>query len=734
MKAIIKKEMEWAGRTLSLEVGRLAYQTNEAVLARYGDTVVLATVVASTPREDLDYFPLRVDYEERLYAGGLIKTSRFVKRETRPTDEAIVSARLIDHAVRPLFPADYKDEVQLIVTVLSVEPGGDPAMLGLIAASAVLTASDIPWLGPLGTLRISRKKDGELTVNPPVTSPLSVNGESPDLDIVLSFRGDRLVGMEGEGKEVPEDQLFSAIEWGRDQVQPLINFIKEFAETIGRKKYVYEASVLDPVLVEAVRGFAGKRIKEMLSTPLDRLDYTDAQTNLKKGVYEEFEGKYSRVKLDTALSAVEKDEVRRLIFEEKKRPDGRGLDEIRPLSMEVGVLPRTHGTGLFSRGLTQTLTIATLGSSSLEQLIQTMTGEESKRYMHHYNAPPFSTGEVGPLRGPGRREIGHGALAEKALLPVIPSKDDFPYTIRLASEILSQNGSTSMASTCGSTLALMDAGVPIKAPVAGIALGLMTDKDESQFIILTDIAGVEDFNGFMDFKMAGTQTGMTALQMDTKLKKGLPLPVVKDALERSRQARLFVLEAMNLVIAAPRESLSKYAPRIIVIKIDPKRIGEVIGPGGKIIKKIIEVTGAAIDIDDDGSVYISSTDDTQSQKAREWIEGIVKEIKVGEIYDCRVVKITDFGAFVEYLPGKEGLVHISELSYQHVPTVEDVVKMDDTFKVKVIGIDPSGKVSLSKKALEERPEGYVDRPPRSERPSHGPGLRTPYYRRPAYRR
>lgn len=725
MRKLIKKEIEWAGKRLGLEVGRLAFQANEAVLASYGETVVLATVVSSQPREDLDYFPLRVDYEEKLYAGGLIKTSRFVKRETKPSDEAVVSARLIDHAVRPFFPKDFVDEVQVIITVLSVEPGGDPTLLSLVATSAALAASDIPWQGPLGSLRIALGREGEFLLNPPLLSGNSA-ADSSDLNLIVSYKEGRVVAAEGEAREASEERLLEALKWGGEQVKPLLAFIKGFAKEVGGQKYSYTPRVLEKDLLDEVRKFAGERIKELIATPLAKPDYAATKVSLKEELYKEFEGKYAKAKMDQALFEIEKGTVRQLVFKEGKRPDGRGMDEVRPLAIEVGVLPRTHGSSLFTRGLTQALTTTTLGSVSLEQLIQTMMGDETKRYIHHYSALPFSTGETAPLRGPGRREIGHGALAEKALLPVIPSKDSFPYTIRLVSEILSQNGSTSMAATCGSTLALMDAGVPIKAPVAGVAVGLMTDEEESRYVILTDIAGVEDFNGFMDLKLAGTRTGMTALQLDVKLKDGLSFEVLAEAIKQSKKARLEVLDAMEKVLPAPRSELSKHAPRIIVVKIDPKKIGEVIGPGGRIIKKIIEVTGADIDIDDSGLVYISSVDKEKARMAKEWVEGIVREPRVGEIFEGTVTRTLDFGAFVEILPGKEGLVHISELSHRHVPRVESIVRPGEKVRVKVVGIDSSGRINLSKKALEKR-DFSAEKPRR-------PGYRTPYYRRASYRR
>lgn len=716
---IIKKEIDFAGKKLTLETGRFAPQANQSVLARMGETVVLVTVVANEPRESTDFFPLRVDYEEKLYAGGFIRGARFAKREGPPSEEAIVTARLIDHAIRPLFPKDYLEDVQLTVTVLSVDGENDPQVLSFIATSAALHASDIPWTGPIAAVRLGLK-DGDFIINPPA------NGEDDlDLNAVISSINGRVLTIEAEGKEVPEEKLLEGIRFCQEPLEQLAKFIDEFAKEVGKKKYEYESVALSKDLLGDVSDFAGEKIKEIVVTPMDKVDFVDAYGNLLEEVQQKFEGKYAKQDMKRALDEVEKKEIRKLIFEEGKRVDGRGLDEIRPLEIEVGLLPRTHGSAFFARGMTQALSIITLGSSSLEQLIQSMTGEETKRYMHHYYGRPFSLGETGPIRGPGRREIGHGMLAEKALRPMIPDKEKFPYAIRVVTEILSQNGSTSMASVCGSSLALMDAGVPIKAPVAGLSMGLMTDEQESKHILLTDIVGVEDYNGYMDFKIAGTRQGITAIQMELKM-HGIPFELMEQAVAASREKRLEILETMDKVISRPREQLSKYAPRITVLKIDPKRIGEVIGPGGKVIKSIIEATGCEIDIEEDGTVLISSTDGADPQRAKEWVEGIVKEVKVGEIYEGAVKRIMDFGAFVEILPQKEGMVHISELAHTHTRRVEDVVKVGDRVKVKVIEIDPAGRINLSIKALQGRPPAY-----RPQRP--GPGYRTPYYQRPGYR-
>jgi polyribonucleotide nucleotidyltransferase len=700
-----------------------------------GDTVVLVTVVANEPRESTDFFPLRGDYEEKLYAGGFIRGARFAKREGPPSDEAIVAARLIDHAIRPLFPKDYLDEVQVTVTVLSVDGENDPQILSFIATSAALHASDIPWTGPVAAVRLGLK-DGAFVINPPEN-----HEDELELNAVISSINGRILSIEAESQEVPEEKLLEGIKFCQEPLSVLASFIDDFANEVGKKKYTYEPAVLSEELLKNVSDFAGKKIKEIVVTPMDKVDFVDTYNNLLEEIYTKFEGKYTKQDMKRALDEVEKKEIQKLIFDAGKRVDGRGLDEIRPLEIEVGLLPRTHGSAFFARGMTQALSIVTLGSSSLEQLIQSMTGEETKRYMHHYYGQPFSLGETGPIRAPGRREIGHGMLAEKALRPMIPDKETFPYAIRVVTEVLSQNGSTSMASTCGSSLALMDAGVPIKAPVAGLSIGLMTDlpeadppeadspeadsAEEPKYILLVDIVGVEDNNGYMDFKIAGTRRGITAIQMELKM-HGIPFELMEQAMLKSREKRLEILEMMGKAISKPREQLSKYAPRITVLKIDPKRIGEVIGPGGKVIKSIIEATGCEIDIEEDGTVLISSTEGADPQRAKDWVEGIVREVKVGEIYEGTVKRIMDFGAFVEILPQKEGMVHISELAHTHTRRVEDVVKVGDKIKVRVIEIDPAGRINLSVKALQRRPPM-----PRPRRPSLG--YRTPYYQRPGYR-
>jgi polyribonucleotide nucleotidyltransferase len=714
MNKLVKKQTTLNGVSLTLETGTLAPQANMAVLATMGETVVLATVVCNEPATETDFFPLRVDYEEKLYAGGLIKSSRFVKREGKPSDEAIISGRLIDHAIRPLFPKDFMYDTQVVITVLSHDGVNNPDVLSMIAVSAALSASDIPFNGPFGTVRIGRT-NGEFICNPHISDKHSL-----ELDMIFSGLGDRVLAIEAGAKTVSEDIIFKAFEFGLSQISPIISFIDEFSKEVGKTKILYKSKALDQKLIDEVKNLVLDDVKKAIASSwTDRVDATQA---MEEKVFKALEGRFTKADMKRAVSEVEKEAIRYLIIEEGKRPDGRKLDELRNISCKVGVLPRTHGSGLFMRGLTQSLTVVTLGSGSLEQLIQNMFGEETKRYIHHYNGPAFSLGEIGNIGNTGRREIGHGALAEKALLPVVPSREKFPYTIRLVSEILSQQGSSSMAATCGSTLALMDAGVPIKAPVAGIAIGLMTDKTESKYVVLTDIANFEDFYGFMDFKMAGTRDGVTAIQMDIKL-PGIPVKIFSEILERSKQARLQILDILEKEIPSPRMEISKHAPKIVQITIKKDQIGLIIGAGGKTIREIMEKSGAVVDVEEEelvGVVNISAKDEISLNKAKDIVEAMVKEIKPGEIYEGRVARIVDFGAFVEILPGKEGLLHVSELSYSFVSHPSDIVKEGDIVKVKVLEVGMDGKISLSMKALQEAPAGvseYSTRRPRTESPS-----------------
>ncbi len=684
---IVKKEIEWGGRTLSLETGRVANQANAAVLGRYGETVVLATVVSAKPKEEYDFFPLTVDYEEKLYAAGRISGSRFIKREGRPSEEAILTGRLIDRSIRPLFPKDYFNEVQVIVTVLSYDGENDPDILSIISASAALTISNVPWEGPLAAVKVGYK-DGEVILN-----PTRVELDFSDLDLVVSPSREKVVMIEAGAKEVSEEVAVKAIKFAKEKSAPVFDLIADFQKEVGQEKAPYETKQVDPLIEAEIVDYVKDHFKEKLFNP-DKSTKERADEEFKEELYKIFEGKLTKTQMSEIFASTVKKMVRKAIVDDKKRPDGRATDEVRPISVEVGLLPRTHGSALFTRGDTQVLTVATLGSTSLEQLIEGMEGESTKRYIHHYSFPPFSTGEVRRIGSPGRREIGHGALAERALLSVTPNQEKFPYTIRLVSEVLSSSGSTSMAATCGSTLALMDAGVPVSAPVSGVAMGLVTEGEKYE--ILTDIQALEDFYGDMDFKIAGTEKGITAIQLDVKI-PGLTDEIIEKTFTQAKEGRLFILSKMLSVIPQAREELSKYAPRITVMHIPPKKIGEVIGTGGKTINKIIEETGVAIDIEDDGTVMISSTDPDASEKARKWIEGLTHEVKPGEEYEGTVRRIMPFGAFVEILPGKEGMVHISQLAPYRVEDIHKEVKIGQKFKVRVTEIDEQGRINLTKK-------------------------------------
>lgn len=691
MQKLVKKELDLADKKLVIETGELAGHANGSVLASYGETVVLATAVSQPAPENVDFFPLAVDYEERLYAGGKISTSRFIKREGRPSEQAVLTSRLIDRSIRPLFPKDYLAEVQVIITVLSVDNENDPDVLSLVAASAALSISDIPWNGPLSGVRVG-KQNGAYFIN-----PTEEEKTYSDLDLVVATTKDEVVMIEAAAREVNEKDLSGALEFGISAGKQIVKLIEDFTKEAGREKQKYEPTKIDEAEAKKARDFISANIISDLATPgrsQDEAWFGEALEKLKAEFTTE-EVTPDKTALANFLDEAVADFLRKQILEKNKRLDGRKPDEIREVSIKVPVLPRTHGSAIFARGETQILSIVTLGSPALEQLIETMEKEEKRRYMHHYNFPPFSTGEVRRLGSPGRREIGHGALAGKALLPVLPGQDQFPYTIRVVSEVLSSAGSTSMASACGSTLALMDAGVPIREPVAGISIGLVTDKsDKSKYVLLTDIAYQEDSQGDMDFKVAGTKNGITAIQMDTKL-SGVSSKVLSEALEKAKTARLFILDLIKKAIPQSREKISKYAPTVILVKIDPSKIGEVIGSGGRVINKIIETTGAAVDIEDDGTVTISAKESQAAQKAAEWVEGIVKEPQPGEVYEGPVKRIVPFGAFVEIAPGKEGLVHISKMAPYHVEKVEDVVKLGKTVKVKVLEVDDMGRLNLS---------------------------------------
>lgn len=681
---------EIAGKTLTIETGKLAEQANGAVTVRYGDTIVLVTVCASKePKPGTDFLPLTVDYEERLYAAGKIPGG-FIRREGRPTDEAILVARMTDRPLRPLFPKNWHNETQIVITVLSVDQQNDPDTLAVIGASAALFISDIPFNDPVSAIHLGTV-DGKLKVNPTLAEVTA-----GDIDLVVASTGQTVVMVEAGAKEISDSLLMDAIRMGHEANQAIIGIQQKLRAACGKPKIAVPPIVRNEELEQAVKAATEGKLDECIF----QKDKTARQVKLdvlEKQLCEQFKDKYSAGEIAEAVEGLVKKAVRKSVLENGKRLDGRSFNEIRPLSCAVGLLPRTHGSGMFKRGLTQALTITTLGSQAEKQKLDGLGIEETKRFMHHYNFPPFSTGEVKRMGGRSRREIGHGTLGERALLPVIPEDSVFPYTIRLVSEVVSASGSTSMASVCSSTLSLMDAGVPIKAPVAGIAMGLMTD-DAGRVAVLTDIEGLEDHFGDMDCKVAGTAKGITALQMDTKL-KGIDFDVLRRAFKQAEEARLHILEAMQKTISTSRDQLSPFAPRMYKISIEPSKIGSVIGPGGKNIRAIIEQTKATIDISDDGTVLIGSSDEAAAQKAIRIIEGMTKEIEVGAVYTGKVTRILNFGAMVEILPGKEGLVHVSELADYRVPNVEDVVKLGDEIMVKVIEIDRLGRVNLSRKAV-----------------------------------
>ncbi len=676
-------------KPLILESGHLAGQANGAVTARYGDTVVLATAcVSDKPREGIDFFPLTVDFEERLYAIGRIPGS-FFRREGRPSTDATLACRITDRPIRPLFPKGFRNDVQVVILVLSADQENIPDVLGTIAASAALCMSEVPFAGPVGSTRVGWI-GGEFVANP--TFPQL---EESELDLVVAGTRDAIMMVEAGAKQVPERVMLEAIDFGQKTNQSVLDLQEELIAALGRPKLEFEAQAVGPRVKDAVKAALEGRLDELLAAAKE-----ERQSGLetrRQELLERFEEEYGAEEIGGALDEVVKETVRASILDRGVRPDNRGITDIRQLSAQVGVLPRTHGSGLFTRGETQVLTLATLGSIGDQQKLDTLSPEEKKRFLHHYNFPPFSVGETRPLRGPSRRDVGHGALAERAIEPVIPSEEDFPYTIRLVSEVLSSNGSTSMASVCGSTLSLMDAGVPITAPVAGIAMGLVMGEG-GQYKVLTDIAGIEDALGDMDFKVAGTAEGITALQMDIKI-KGITLEVMERALDQARDARLTILETIREAIPEPRGDLSQWAPRMFRIQIPVEKIGTVIGPGGRVIRSIIEETGCSIDVEDDGTVFVGSPTREGANTAIEVIEGLTKDVEVGEIYTGKVVRIVDFGAFVELPGGKDGLVRIGELADYHVPTVEDEVEIGDEVMVKVIEIDSMGRINLSRRAV-----------------------------------
>ncbi|MBS6599691.1 MAG: polyribonucleotide nucleotidyltransferase [Clostridium sp.] len=679
-----------AGREMKVEFGKIGMLSNAAIFMSYGDTVILTNVNASEkPRDGIDFFPLSVEYEERLYSVGKIPGG-FIKREGKPTDGAILKGRAIDRSLRPLFPKGYRNDVQVVCTVVSVEEENLPEILAINAASTALCLSSIPFTTPVGAVQVGLV-DGNLIIN-----PNTEERAKSKLALTVCSTKDRVMMIEAGGDEIPEDKMIEAIKFGFEACQPIVKFQEEAMEKMGKVKDVPELYHPSEEVEKDLRAFASDMVKEAMYIT-DKDERNAAMDKVNEKINEEFGEKYADKLGDIkeVLYTMQKEVVRNMLLNEKRRPDGRAFDEVRPISCEVGVLPRTHGTGLFTRGLTQVMTVATLGSVGDIQILDGIE-EDTKRYMHHYNFPGYSVGEVKPLRGPGRREIGHGALAERALEPLIPSEEEFPYTIRLVSEVLSSNGSTSQASVCGSTLALLDAGVPIKRPAAGIAMGLITSPDLKEEAVITDIQGIEDFFGDMDFKVAGTVEGITSIQVDTKI-KGMSFSIIENAIRGARKARVMILGKIADCIPEARKDVSIYAPKTSIINIDPEKIRDVIGTGGKVINKIIADTGVKIDIKEDGTVFVSSEDHEGVKNAIKIIEGLTKEVKAGEVYLGKVTKITTFGAFVEILPNKEGLVHISKLDKNRVNKVEDVVSVGDEILVKVTEIDNQGRINLSRK-------------------------------------
>ena len=709
--------IEWGGRTLTIETGRLALQALASCTVKYGDTVILATVMKSSePRDGIDYFPLMVDFEEKLYAAGKIKGSRFIKREGRPSDDAILSARLIDRAIRPLFNDATRTDVQVIITPLAVDGEHDAAIVGLVAASTVLSISSVPWNGPIAGARIGMDSAGQFILN--VTS--TQMKEHAALDLVVAGTPEKLVMVEAGAQEVPESTVLEAMKWGCRELKPVIDLISKVQKEVGKEKDMQqtgEMSDADRARVALKEFLASQAQSKIFDTPkIARPERFAMLEELKKMAKEQLVAAgFEEDVVKKALSQLKPyvaELITKQILTKDQRLDGRSLTDIRELQTDVDLLPRVHGSAMFMRGDTQVLSIVTLGAPGDVQTLDSMEEAGTKRYMHHYNDAPYTYGEVSPLRGPGRRAIGHGALAERALEPVLPAQVDFPYTIRVVSEVMGSNGSSSMASTCGSTLSLMAAGVPIKKAVAGIAMGLASD--EKNWKVLTDLQDVEDGPGGMDFKIAGTTDGITAIQMDTKT-QGLTWDIVDQTVAQARDARLKILDVMAEKISAPRTELSPFAPRIVTVTINPERIRDVIGPGGKTINKIIDETGVQIDIEQDGRVMITSNDGEAMKKAIATIQQLTHEVAAGEEYEGKVTRLEDFGAFVEILPGKDGLVHVSEIAWERTNKPSDVLKLGDIVKVKVKEIDNLGRVNLSMKALLPKPEGYVEQPPRDDR-------------------
>lgn len=693
-----KWSLQIGGRELTIETGLLAKQANGAVTVRYGDTVVLATAVMSKGASRIGgYFPLMVDYEERYYAAGKIKGSRFIKREGRPSDEAILTGRVVDRTIRPLFNPRMRNDVQVVVTVLSIDGENDPAIVSMIAASTALSISNIPWNGPIGAVRVGRLN------NEFVLNPIATEVATSDIDLIIAGTKDKINMIEAGMKEVPEQDVVAAFAFGHDAIKKITALIDEVVSEVGNQKAAPALLAATPEIEAEIKAlYLAENLSEILYHK-DKMVIEEKMKTIKEKINTTLKEKYPeeadklREIAEQVFEETSDDIVHQNILEKEQRPDGRKLNEVRNIACITGLLPRTHGSAVFTRGETQALTVTTLGSPGDEQFIDTMEVDIKKRYIHHYNFPPFSVGEVRPMRGPGRREIGHGALAERALVPVIPSKETFPYTILLVSEILESNGSSSMASTCGSTLSLMDAGVPILRPVSGIAMGIIVGKDD-KFKVLTDIQGLEDHYGDMDFKAAGTVNGITALQMDVKV-DGITVDMLSAVLSQSKINRAEILAIMLEALPMHRENMSPYAPRIITMHINPSKIRNVIGTGGKIINEIIDETGVQIDIEDDGSIFITSTDAASAEKARLWIDNLTHEVKPGEIFNAKITRLMTFGAFAEILPGQEGLIHISEFSEKRIDKIEDIAKVGDIIPVKVKLIDDQGRINLTAKNI-----------------------------------
>lgn len=710
---MVIKEIELGGRTLKLETGRIARQASGAILATYGDTMVIATAVAGdSPREGLDFFPLTVEYRERHYAAGKIPGG-FFKREGRPTEKEILSARMTDRTIRPLFPDGFKNETQVIIFVISADQENDADTLGMIASAAALAISAVPFDGPVAAVKVG-ELDGELVINPYLSQY-----DDCTLEIIVSGGKDSLNMVEGKMKEVSEARMLEALTFGHESIKKVVAMIDELVKECGKEKMTFEVAEINQELVDAVTSLVGDKVKEANNAKdMKKQDRSAFMKAFTKDAIEQFEEEYpeSAKDIKEIIHDLEKDDLRNKILNDGVRLDGRGPKDIREITCELDILPRTHGSALFTRGQTQSLTAVTLGTKMDEQKTDGIDGESYSKFMLHYNFPPFSVGEARMIRGVSRREVGHGKLAERAIESVLPAAEDFPYTIRIVSDIMESNGSSSMATVCASSLALMNAGVPIRKAVAGIAMGLIKEGDKTE--IISDILGTEDHMGDMDFKLAGTRDGVTSVQMDLKI-KGISLEMLEDAVKQAAEGRIHILDIMDKAISEPADDISDYAPRILTLQCPVDRIGELIGPGGKIIKGIQADTGAKVEIEDDGTVLVSSVGGEPAKAAIAIIEGILKTPEVGEVYDAVVKKIMDFGAFVEFMPGKEGLIHISKLDYKRVAKVEDVLAVGDKLQVKLLKVDNQGRYDLSRRDLMEKPEGWVEEPPRERRPSRG---------------